>query len=302
MHIPDGFLSVSVCLAAGAASAAAVTFAARCAQRESDESRAPLLGVMGAFVFAAQMINFPVGVGTTGHLVGAALLAFTIGPSSAAVVMTAILAIQALVFQDGGVLALGANVFNMAVAGVLAGYVPYRLMAGGPLRRASMFLGGACSVMVSAVLALAELRLSGVAMPRAVFSFSLLLFAVNAILEGLLTVGVVQALESLDRRWVLRPPRLGRTAVGVMALSALLLASIGILFSSGNPDGIASLLGHLGLSVGKTNIFAAPLANYQSPFAAGAWMAKTIAGLAGLMLVGGAAFWIGRARGRRGSG
>ena len=83
---------------------------------------------MGAFIFAAQMINFPVGPGTSGHLVGGTLLAIALGPAPAAVVMTAILAIQALVFQDGGILALGANVFNMAIAGVLAGYAPYRLM------------------------------------------------------------------------------------------------------------------------------------------------------------------------------
>ncbi len=103
----------------------------RRAQRETKEGSAPLLGVMGAFVFAAQMINFPVGVGATGHLLGGALLAITLGPASAIVVMTAILCVQALVFQDGGVLALTANVFNMAVAGVLAGYLPYRYLAGG---------------------------------------------------------------------------------------------------------------------------------------------------------------------------
>ena len=99
-----------------------------------EDARIPLLGVMGAFVFAAQMINFPVGIGTTGHLVGAALLACTLGPASATVVMSAIIAIQALVFQDGGILALGANLFNMAVMGVLAGYLPYRLWGGGRLR------------------------------------------------------------------------------------------------------------------------------------------------------------------------
>jgi len=76
---------------------------------------------MGAFVFAAQMINFPVGIGTSGHLVGGALLACTLGPAAACVVMSAILAIQALVFQDGGILALGPNVINMAIVGVLAG-------------------------------------------------------------------------------------------------------------------------------------------------------------------------------------
>ena len=110
MHIPDGFLSTPVWAAMDVVAAPAVAYVTRRAQRNFDESRVALLGVLGAFVFAAQMINFPVGPGTTGHLVGGALLSFTLGPASASVVMTAILAIQALIFQDGGVLALGANV------------------------------------------------------------------------------------------------------------------------------------------------------------------------------------------------
>src|SRR5438445_6573353 len=121
MHIPDGFLSPPVWAALDIAALPAVGYMARKAQSGFDEAKVPLLGVMGAFVFAAQMINFPVGIGTSGHLVGAALLAVTLGPAPATVVMTAILAIQALVFQDGGILALGANVTNMAVAGTLAG-------------------------------------------------------------------------------------------------------------------------------------------------------------------------------------
>src|SRR6202142_2429618 len=112
----------------------------RRAQRTFDPGRIPLLGVMGAFVFAAQMINFPVGVGTSGHLVGGALLAYTLGPAPAVLVMTVIVAIQAFVFQDGGVLALGANVFNMAVVGVLAGYWPFHVW-GVSWRRSAMFAG-----------------------------------------------------------------------------------------------------------------------------------------------------------------
>src|SRR5205085_10390402 len=127
MHIPDGFLSLPVWASLDAAAVPAVALAARRAQREMEEHKVPLLGVMGEFVFAAQMINFPVGRGTSGHLVGGALLSYTLGPFAAAVVMAAILAIQALVFQDGGILALGANLVNMAIAGVLAGYLPYHL-------------------------------------------------------------------------------------------------------------------------------------------------------------------------------
>src|SRR5690349_22376967 len=127
MHIPDNFLSVPVWASLDAVSAPVVGLMVRRAGRELEDTRIPLLGVMGAFVFAAQMINFPVGAGTSGHLVGGALLACTLGVAPAVLVMTTILAIQAFVFQDGGVLSLGANVFNMAVAGVLAGYWPFQL-------------------------------------------------------------------------------------------------------------------------------------------------------------------------------
>src|SRR5438094_6357851 len=168
MHIPDGFLSTPVWAALDTAAIPAAGYIARRAERELEEKKLPLLGVMGAFVFAAQMINFPVGGATSGHLVGAALLSYTLGPASASVVMMAILAIQALVFQDGGILALGANVINMAVAGVLAGYLPFRYWGAGKWRKPAIFLGAMLSVLVSAVLALAQLLISGVAMPAAV--------------------------------------------------------------------------------------------------------------------------------------
>src|SRR5271165_5457692 len=127
MHIPDNFLSTPVWAALDAVTVPAFGLIARRAGRDLEESRVPLLGVLGAFVFAAQMINFPVGIGTSGHLVGGALLAITLGAAPAVLVMTAIIAMQAFVFQDGGVLALGANVFNMAVVGVLAGYWPFHV-------------------------------------------------------------------------------------------------------------------------------------------------------------------------------
>src|SRR5579864_7649515 len=163
MHIPDNFLSMPVWATLDAVSIPAVGLLARRAGRELEDTRIPLLGVMGAFVFAAQMINFPVGIGTSGHFVGGALLAFTLGAAPATMVMTAIIAIQAFVFQDGGVLALGANIFNMAVAGVLAGYLPF-WMWGARHRKPAIFVGAFLSVMVSASLALSELLISGVAM------------------------------------------------------------------------------------------------------------------------------------------
>src|SRR6478736_9021843 len=181
VYILDGFLSTPVWAALDAAAAPAVGYVVRVAQRGFDDAKVPLLGVMGAFVFAAQMINFPVGIGTSGHLVGSALLAITLGPAPATVVMTAILAIQALVFQDGGILALGANVSNMAVAGTLAGYLPFHFWGAGKWRKASVFLGGLLSVLIGAVLALAQLLISGVSMPASVLGISLGLFVVTAV-------------------------------------------------------------------------------------------------------------------------
>src|SRR6266496_1744342 len=133
MHIPRGCLTPTVWGTLDAISVPAVAWVARRAQRDTQDQQVPLLGVMGAFVFAAQMINFPVGLGTSGHLLGGTLLAFVLGPAPAALVMTAILLLQALIFQDGGVLALGANVFNMALLGVAAGYLPLRLWGRKPL-------------------------------------------------------------------------------------------------------------------------------------------------------------------------
>jgi cobalt/nickel transport system permease protein len=205
VHIPDGFLSTPVWAALDAAAAPSVAYLVRRAQRGFDDARIPLLGVMGAFVFAAQMINFPVGVGTSSHLVGGALLAYTLGPAPAAVVMTAILGIQALVFQDGGVLAMGANVLNMAVFGVFAGYLPYHLFGGGRWRRTAIFAGGAFSVLVSAALALSELLLSRVPMPAAALGVTLAVFVLSAVLEGAITLAVVQALEAIQPSFVRKP-------------------------------------------------------------------------------------------------
>src|SRR6266404_9509016 len=205
MHIPDGFLSTPVWAVIDAAVIPAAGYIVRRAQREFEEKKLPLLGVMGAFVFAAQMINFPVGGATSGHLVGSALLSFTLGPAAASVVMIAILAIQSLIFQDGGILALGANVLNMAVAGVIAGYLPFHFWGGGPARRAAIFWGGVLSVLVAAVLALSELLLSGIAMPGAVLGVSMGLFTVSALLEGAITLAVFEAVEALNPNFITQP-------------------------------------------------------------------------------------------------
>lgn len=296
MHIPDGFLSTPVWAAMDVAAAPAVGYVARKAQQGFDDAKVPLLGVMGAFVFAAQMINFPVGVGTSGHLVGGALLACTLGPAAASVVMCAILAIQALVFQDGGILALGPNVFNMAIAGVLAGYLPYHLWGRGSGRRAAIFAGGALSLMTSAILALAELLISGVRMPGPVLGVSLALFAVSALVEGAITVAVVIALERIQPS-LMRAPGAGRSpAFAALALVAVLLAAGGVVFASTEPDGIERLAMQTGIASHARTLISTPLKDYQAAWLGSGWAAQAGAGLAGLGLVYGACLMIGRKR------
>jgi cobalt/nickel transport system permease protein len=276
VHIPDGFLATPVWATLDAAAAPAVVYLTRRAQRSLEENKVPLLGVLGAFVFAAQMINFPVGPGTTGHLVGGALLVFTLGPAPASVVMAAILAIQALVFQDGGILALGANITNMAVMGVLAGYLPFHIWGGTKWRKLSLFAGGGLSVLVSACLALAELLISGVKMPPSVLSVSLALFTVSAILEGAITLAVMQALERVQPKTVHYPQPNRSPILAGVALTAVLLATVGVLFAAGGPDGIEKLL----------NLHPASLhANFLS---------QASTGIFGLVLIYGACLVIGR--------
>jgi cobalt/nickel transport system permease protein len=237
---------------------------------------------MGAFVFAAQMINFPVGNGTSGHLVGGALLSFTLGPAAASIVMTAILATQALIFQDGGLLALGANVFNMAIAGILAGYLPWALLGGS---KAGVFLGGMFSLLASAALALAELLRSGVPMPPAVLAVSIGLFVVSAIAEGAITLAIVEALEAMQPGFLRRPHAVrGRAALALVAASVS-FAGLGAFIASSRPDGIWKLALDAGITSHVTTLLASPLADYRLPILSSPFLSKSLAGLIGLLVV-----------------
>ncbi len=284
MHIPDGFLSTPVWAGLAAVSAPAVGVLARKAQSGLDESRVPLMGVMGAFVFAAQMINFPVGIGASGHLLGGALLAITLGPAPAAIVLTAILAIQALVFQDGGLLALGANVFNMALAGVLAAWLPYRLLAGTRARRLGIFLAGFLSVFVSACFCLGQLALSGVHMPGHVLAVAVAVFSVTAALEGAITVAVAAALERVQPGWRREAPQPGRRLLILVGLAAFLLASAGFFLASALPDGLERVAGLVGLQGREQTLFVSPFPDYEALVIANPWLRNAAAGLAGLLL------------------
>jgi cobalt/nickel transport system permease protein len=203
MHIPDGFLSTGTSAVTWAASAGGIGYAARRVNRELGERQVPLMGVTAAFVFAAQMMNFPVAGGTSGHLLGGALAAILLGPWAGMLVLTSVLAVQALLFQDGGLLALGANVFNMAIVGVLVGWLAYTTLRrlfrdkqGAWTTMVSGFAAAWLSVFVASLVAAAEIALSGtspwaVALPMMGTVHALIGFG-----EGLITVGVLAFLRA----------------------------------------------------------------------------------------------------------
>jgi cobalt/nickel transport system permease protein len=288
VHIPDNFLSTPVWASLDGVALPAVVYVSRKSQQSTEANRLPLLGVMGAFVFAAQMINFPVGLGTSGHLVGGTLLACVLGPWAGALVITAILIIQALVFQDGGVLALGANIFNMALMGVLFGYLPARALFHSRWRSYGVFLGGTLSVLVSGVLALSELTLSGVHLTFSLVQISLLLFGVNALLEGAITLSVLRGIQrltpnalSLNNASQSRQPL---RLIMAIAAGSIVLAMAGVLVASTLPDGLEQLAKHFGISF-RHLLFKSPVADYHVQALGSGWLSRSAAGLIGLVLI-----------------
>jgi len=204
MHIPDGFLSAPVAGAGFLLTAAAVTVAVRRTNRTLGERSVPLMGVMAAFIFAAQMMNFPVAGGTSGHLLGGALAAILLGPWAAIIVMTAVVGVQALMFQDGGLAALGTNVFNMGVVTALLGYAVYaaasRLGDGRLwLRQAGAFTAAWLTVQVSAALTAFELAVSDTSPLNVVLPSMMGVHALIGIGEGMITVAALSFVTATRR-------------------------------------------------------------------------------------------------------
>jgi cobalt/nickel transport system permease protein len=127
MHVPDGFLDAPTSVATGAVAVAAVGVALVRSRRELDDRTAPMAGLVAAFIFAVQMLNFPVGAGTSGHLLGGALAAVLVGPWTGLLCLSVVFSVQCLLFADGGITALGTNIVLMGVTTVLVGWLVFRL-------------------------------------------------------------------------------------------------------------------------------------------------------------------------------
>lgn len=164
MHIPDGFLNTQTWVPAWIVSAGGIGYSLKMAARMVRDRFIPLMGVMAAFIFAAQMLNFPVMGGTSGHFLGGVLAAVLLGPYAGAVVISVVLLVQCLVFQDGGLTTLGANIFNMAMIGTIAAYFIFKLLRmvfGQKGFLAAVAVAAWLSVMFASIACSFELALSG---------------------------------------------------------------------------------------------------------------------------------------------
>jgi len=160
------------------------------------ERHVPLMGILAAFIFAAQMLNFPVAGGTSGHLIGAALAAILLGPWAAVLIMSCVLIAQSLIFQDGGLLALGANIFNMGIVASFSGYYLYRLfvLMLGKNRKSqliSSFIGAWGSVFLASIVCAIELAVSGTSPIQVALPAMAGIHALIGIGEGLITGAVL---------------------------------------------------------------------------------------------------------------
>lgn len=291
MHIPNGFLSVPVSIVLWVVSAAVIAYALRRVNAELGERQVPLMGVLAAVIFAGQMLNFSVTGGTSGHLMGAALAAIVLGPWAAIVVMTCVVGVQALLFQDGGLLALGGNIFNMGIIGVMVAWPVYRfvqnLAKGQPW---GMFVGGGVAAWLSIVLAslavALQLWISGtspadVALP-AMGGIHMLI----GLGEALITVGALAFIYAARRDLLTDSPAPANPAIiwlGGLGI-ALALAALSPL-ASANPDGlewVAEELGFLGQAQGAE---LAIIPDYVMPGVPNEALATMVAGAVGVAVV-----------------
>jgi len=283
MHMPDGYINLATSAGAAVVAAGGVAISLRNSGKELAERQVPLAGLTAAYVFAVQMLNFPIAAGTSGHLLGGALAAILLGPTLGALVVTVVVVMQALLFADGGVSALGLNVLNMALVTAVVGWLVFRwLMKVLPARTSSAvvssMVAAAVSVVASATAFVIEYSLGGqggVAV-RTVLQAMVGVHALIGLGEGLitaLTVGTVLAVRPdlvkgaadlplvTDRTAPSRATTVTFVVGGLVA--ALVLVFVLAPIASSAPDGLEKVALDMGFSEAATDHpVGGPLADY----------------------------------------
>jgi cobalt/nickel transport system permease protein len=298
LHIPDGFLNLWVSTISWIITIILLGIALRRSRTEMNERQIPFMGIMAAFIFAAQMINFPIAGGTSGHMLGGALAAIVLGPWTGMLVMTSVIILQALLFQDGGLLVMGANILNMGLVTVLIGFGLYRAVSRRNQSTRMIVAGAAAwlSVIAGALLTAIQLWLSGTSPASLVFPAMLGIHTMIGIGEALITVGVLAFLHQVrpdlvsvtkteshgDYKWV---------AGGIIISIIVVLLSP---FASINPDGLERVAEDLEfLILGKDAPYQL-LPDYTLPVLGESGLSTILAGIIGIIVVFMITYGIGR--------
>ncbi|RIK31921.1 MAG: cobalamin biosynthesis protein CbiM [Anaerolineae bacterium] len=297
LHIPDNFLSLVVSLICWAITAATLAVAVSRTNKSLGEKQVPLMGIMAAFIFAAQMLNFPVAGGTSGHLLGGALAAIVLGPWSAMLVMTAVIAVQALLFQDGGLVVMGANILNMGLITAVIGYGLYRGAANSS-RGTKLAVAGVAawlSVMAGALATSLQLWLSGTSALQTVVIAMLSVHALIGIGEALITVAALAFIfqtrpDLLDETASAKGGR-GWVAAGVvLSLAVVLLSPLASAF----PDGLERVAENAGfIELAQASPYEI-IPDYTVPFLGETALSTIVAGMIGALVVLGISIMAGK--------
>ncbi|MER7199574.1 cobalt ABC transporter permease [Streptomyces sp. CB01635] len=335
MHVPDGFINAPVSAAAGVVAAGAVAVSLRGARRELDERTAPLAGLVAAFIFAVQMLNFPVAAGTSGHLLGGALAAILVGPYTGVLCVSVVLLMQGVLFADGGLTALGVNITDMAITTTVVAYLVFRgLVKVLPRGRRSItvasFVAALLSVPAAAVVFTLIYAIGGTTdvsigkVATAMVGVHVLIGIGEAVITAL-TVGAVVAVrpdlvygarglhrplklrvggELVDAADTVPAPVAARShrKVWITGLvTSLVLAGFVSFYASANPDGLEKVAHDKGIDT-KTEKHASdgsPLAGYGVKDVGDARLSGGLAGVIGVgvtVVAGSGIFWVLRRR------
>ena len=306
MHIPDGFLSVLLSIVLWGISITIVAYALRRVGKDLGERQVPLMGLLAAGIFAGQMLNFTVFGGTSGHLVGAAIATILMGPWAAILIMTSVVSIQALIFQDGGLLVLGANIFNMAIVGVTVAYMAYRtvIMIAGKKKMGLLiagFIAAWLSIEITALSVAIQLAISSTSPANLAIPAMASVHALIGIGEGLITVGALAFLLSArpDLLKLSESPQVGSKLVWLVGLLVAVSLVIASPLASTNPDGLEWVAAQYGFLGSAQEPLYRILPDYLFPGISNQALATIVAGILGIVIVFGVSIGVAYTRRNR---
>jgi cobalt/nickel transport system permease protein len=309
MHIPDGFLDAPTSLVGGLIAIIGVAFCLHKTSQSLDERDIPVVGLVAAFVFAAQMLNFPIANGTSGHLMGGVLAAVLVGPYAGALAVTVVLVVQALLFADGGLSALGLNVVNMALIGAFGGYGIFLLIRKlVPSVTIAAGLAGFTAPVLASIGFTLQYAVGGndavsvASLATAMIGVHILIGVGEGIITALAVGSVMATRPDLVYGARTAPRRLSTPAfVGLGIVTAVLLVVFVAPFANPNPDGLERVAADNGIDAAVTDhdLAGSPLADYGVDGVDNAMFGTGLAGIAGIvatLVVGVGLVWIVRRR------